>query len=59
MNIYAPVVKHCGVINENVPCLVTVIEGWLAGEIVADFYGLGTAATKVINLSGDALVLGF
>lgn len=46
-----------GVVDEGVPCLVAVFEGWLGGEEVTDFYGLGAAATQIVNLFSDVLVL--
>lgn len=47
-----------GVIDEGVPGLVAVFEGRLGGEVVADFDGLGSAVTQVVDLISDALVLG-
>lgn len=48
-----------GVVDEGVPGLVGVCEGWLGGEVVADFDGLRSAATHIVDLFGDVLVLGF
>lgn len=58
MNIYAPVITHCGVVDEGVPGLIAVCEWWLGGEEVADFDGLGSAVSQIIDLLADVLVLG-
>ncbi|RMB65562.1 hypothetical protein [Corynebacterium macginleyi] len=46
-----------GVVDEGVPRLVAVFEGWLGGEEVADFYGLSMAAMQIVDLVSDVLVL--
>lgn len=48
-----------GVVDEGVPCLVAVFEGWLGGEEVADFYGLCSAVSQIVNLLADTLMVGF
>ena len=45
-------------VDEGVPGLVGVCEGWLRGEVVADFGGLGSAVAQIIDLLADAMVLG-
>lgn len=46
-------------VDEGVPGLVAVCEGWLGGEVVADFDGLGSAVAQVVDLASDVLVLVF
>ena len=38
--------------------MVGVFEWWLGGEVVADFYGLGSAVSQVVDLLADVLLLG-
>lgn len=46
-------------VDEGVPGLVGVFEWWLGGEVVADFYGLGSAVAQVVDLVGEVLVFDF
>lgn len=45
-------------VDEGVPGLIAVCEWWLGGEVVADFDGLGSAVSQIIDLLADVLVLG-